>query len=139
MLLIDDMVTSRMKLAHLVKKCCPDISVIGQSDRISEGLESIKNYKPDIVFLDVRLTKGDDNEILDHYKRKRNYYIIFTTVKDEKAIKILDDSGFYYLLKPITDKALTDAVCKANLVDRQTISKEKIEQLIKDFRKYHDI
>jgi two-component system, LytTR family, response regulator len=63
--IIDDEQDSREVLAGYLGKYCPDVTVCGFGESVSTGLEAIRKYDPDIVFLDIEMPYGNGFDLLD--------------------------------------------------------------------------
>ncbi len=76
--------------------------------------ESIKwflqNEHPDLILLDIQLSDGLSFEIFKEVSIESN--IIFTTAYDEYALKAFKLNSIDYLLKPIDDEELQNAIKK---------------------------
>jgi len=72
----------------------------------------LKNEEPDLIFLDVQLSDGLSFEIFEEVNLKSA--IIFTTAYDEYAIKAFKLNSIDYLLKPIDEEELKNALEKYN-------------------------
>ena len=75
-----------------------EIELIGECSNGFEGIKSINELKPDIIFLDIqmpKLTGFEMLELLDHQPE-----IVFTTAFDQYAIKAFEVNATDYLLKP---------------------------------------
>lgn len=68
------------------------------------------NEHPDLIFLDIQLSDGLSFEIFEAIEIKSA--IIFTTAYDEYAIQAFKLNSIDYLLKPIDDEELAEAVNK---------------------------
>jgi len=68
------------------------------------------NSHPDLIFLDIQLSDGLSFEIFE--KIKINSAVIFTTAFDEYALKAFKLNSIDYLLKPIDEDDLANAVEK---------------------------
>lgn len=66
------------------------------------------NPHPDLLFLDIQLSDGLSFEIFDEVEVKSA--IIFTTAYDEYALKAFKLNSIDYLLKPIEDDELENAI-----------------------------
>lgn len=88
------------------------IDVCGQAASIKDGLELIKRIKPDIVLLDIELEDGVSFDILKRLE-KIDFEIIFVTGFDNKAIQAIKLGALDYLLKPIDEEELEEALNKA--------------------------
>jgi two-component system LytT family response regulator len=97
---IDDDVLSRTVLKKTLEKCFDDISLEGEADSVSTGLELIKKADPDLVFLDVRMSDGTGFDLIEQLDEVK-FKLIFTTAYSEYAIKAFKYSAFDYIVKPI--------------------------------------
>ncbi|MDX1427843.1 MAG: LytTR family DNA-binding domain-containing protein [Salegentibacter mishustinae] len=68
------------------------------------------NDHPDLIFLDIQLSDGISFEIFE--KVEINSAVIFTTAYDEYALKAFKLNSVDYLLKPIDEEELANAVAK---------------------------
>ncbi|MGE8429891.1 MAG: LytR/AlgR family response regulator transcription factor [Sphingobacterium sp.] len=68
------------------------------------------NTEPDLLLLDIQLADGISFEILEQIKP--NSAIIFTTAYDEYMLRAFKQNSIDYLLKPIEDEDLKNAVEK---------------------------
>lgn len=109
--IIDDEKDSRDILYNYLTKYCPDVQVCGFGDSVKTGLESIKKYQPEIVFLDIEMPYGNGFDLLDQVG-KVTFETVFVTAFDNYAIRALNQSAAYYLLKPIDIDELFNAVEK---------------------------
>ncbi|OUS18067.1 hypothetical protein A9Q93_04010 [Nonlabens dokdonensis] len=89
-----------------------EIKVVGEATSIKEGLALIKSTQPDIVLLDIELEDGFSFELLDQLD-DINFELIFITGFDDKAIKAIKLGALDYLLKPIDEEELEEALNKA--------------------------
>ena len=93
-----------------------------------KGLEAIEKSKPDVVFLDIEMPVMNGFEMLEHFK-KIPFAVIFTTSYDQYAIKAIRFSALDYLLKPIDEEELVNAI---NKISSQKVlpSEEQFQMLI---------
>jgi two-component system LytT family response regulator len=89
-----------------------EITVVGQAASIKDGLALITSLQPDIVLLDIELEDGSSFELLDQLQ-EINFELIFITGFDDKAIKAIKLGALDYLLKPIDEEELAQALNKA--------------------------
>jgi len=50
-----------------------DIEVIGQTGDVSEAIRAIQQLNPDVVILDVSMSKGSSNALLEYIKKANKY------------------------------------------------------------------
>lgn len=140
--IIDDEYQSRNFLNKMILQYFPEISVVGQASTVEEGVKGIKEYNPDIVFLDIQM-KGETGFDLLNQLPEINFALIFTTAFDQYAVKAFRFNAIDYLLKPIVTDELIEAVNKVKQRTNLTksASKERVEQLYQDIKypkKIHD-
>ena len=88
-----------------------DIDVIGRFQSVDEGIEGIVKLQPDLVFLDVRIHDKTGFDLLRQLD-KINFDVIFATAYDKYAIEAFKFSAIDYLLKPINQTDLFNAIGK---------------------------
>jgi len=81
-----------------------------------EGLKSIQEHRPDLVFLDIQMPKINGFEMLELISEPPP--VIFTTAFDEYAMKAFETNAVDYLLKPFTLDRFDKALRKWELRDR---------------------
>lgn len=126
--IIDDENDSRQILANYLSKYCPDVKVCGFGESVATGLEAIKKYEPEIVFLDIEMPYGNGFDLLDKVDNI-NFETVFVTAFDNYAIRALNQSAAYYLLKPVDIDELIKAVEKIKL-DREKENYSSRAQLL---------
>lgn len=109
--IIDDESDSRQILAGYLTRYCPDVKVCGFGESVATGLEAIKKYNPEIVFLDIEMPYGNGFDLLDKLDEV-TFETVFVTAFDNYAIRALNQSASYYLLKPVNIDELVKAVEK---------------------------
>lgn len=88
----------------------PEIEVIGAAENVEQALEIVDREKPELIFLDINMPRESGFELLEliSYEPK----IIFTTAHADFAVRSFDYNTVDYLLKPIEQERLTDAIKK---------------------------
>jgi two-component system, LytTR family, response regulator len=109
--IIDDEKDSRTILANYLTKYCPEVTVSGFGESVATGLEVIKKHQPDIVFLDIEMPYGNGFDLLDKIEDV-TFETVFVTAFDHYAIRAINQSAAYYLLKPVAIEELIQAVEK---------------------------
>ena len=111
-IIIDDELSGREVLKKLVQLNCPEVTVVNTLNSIETGLKSIKEEKPDLVFLDIQMPNASGFDLLNQLD-KIDFEIIFVTAHDSFAIRAFKYAAVDYLLKPIKVTELIDAVYRA--------------------------
>ncbi len=109
--IVDDEVSGRETLSHYIQKYCMNVEVVGVADSVKSGLEVIEKCRPDILFLDVEMPYGNAFDLLEQVK-EITFETVFVTAFSNYAMKALNCSAAYYILKPIDIDELVAAVEK---------------------------
>ena len=130
-ILIDDEPKALAILEHKLKRLCKDVSVVATFQKPKEALECLEEEKPDLVFLDVAMPEMSGFDILKQLKNP-NFEIVFATGFDEYAIEAIKHCAIGYLVKPIDNDELVEAVNKAkeNIAEKNALIKN--QQLIEN-------
>ncbi|WP_276374589.1 LytTR family DNA-binding domain-containing protein [Chryseolinea sp. H1M3-3] len=110
-ILIDDEKDGLEDLKEAIEKYCPEISVSCACSNPLEGLEAIKQSKPDLVFLDVQMPGMSGFELLEKLSSV-SFDVIFVSAFDRYAIKAIKFSALDYLLKPVDVDELVRAITR---------------------------
>ncbi len=110
-IIVEDEEASRTTLNNYLTKYCKNVTVLEMADSVQTGLIAIKKHQPDVVFLDIEMPYGNAFDLLESLD-KVDFEIIFVTAYRDYAIKALNLSAAYYILKPIDIDELVAAVTK---------------------------
>ncbi len=108
-IIIEDEEASRETLANYLTKYCPAVKIVAFAENINIGKEVIEEHKPDLVFLDVEMPYGNGFDLLEQLE-SIEFELIFVTAFSNYALKALNMSASFYLLKPIDIDELIRAV-----------------------------
>ena len=108
-IIIDDEKLARDIIRNYLKQFAT-IEIIDECENGFEGIKSINENNPDLVFLDIQMPKLNGFEMLELIEEK--YNIIFTTAYDQYALKAFDVNAIDYLLKPFSKDRFNEAVNK---------------------------
>ncbi len=110
-IIVEDEEASRTTLNNYLNKYCGNVEVMDMADSVQTGLTAIKKHNPDVVFLDIEMPYGNAFDLLESLDNIE-FEIIFVTAYRDYAIKALNLSAAYYILKPIDIDELVSAVEK---------------------------
>jgi|SRR4030095_1707200 two-component system LytT family response regulator len=110
--IVDDEPYSCEALVTLLERYCPDVKVLDICYSAASALQSIKEQKPQILFLDIEMPHINGFELLEQLA-EIDFELIFTTSYDQYAIKAIRFSALDYLLKPVDQDELKKAIQKA--------------------------
>lgn len=92
-----------------------DLKLVGIGTNVEDSIKLISEKKPDIVLMDIHLGSRTSFEILNAFD-KVFFHIIFITAYSEHAIKAIKYGALDYLLKPIDDQDLNEALEKVKVI-----------------------
>ena len=120
-IIIEDEPASRELLTILLERHKADITVIEACSNPTDGIISIAEHQPDLIFLDIQMPKMNGFDMLKKIGNI-NFEVIFTTAYDQYAINAVRTSALDYLLKPVDDQDLKAAIekCKERMVEKKT-------------------
>ena len=121
------------KLTSLLKKHFPEIEILGIYETIPEAINDVKQLEPDLVFLDIELPPHNGFDLLSA-TTGINYKVIFTTGYSEYAIKAIKFSALDFLVKPLNEKDLRDAIEKYKENRTLETQARQIELLLKNLK-----
>lgn len=111
-MIIDDEPMPAKQLASLIKRNFPEITNSELFLSASEAMKRLKEQIFDIVFLDIEMPEMDGFEFLKRTVLPEETSIIFTTAYQEYAIDAFDADATHYLVKPISEPTLSNALEK---------------------------
>ncbi len=118
-LIIDDERLARTELQRLLSKI-PEIQVVGEAVNADDALEKIVELNPEILFLDIQMPGKTGFDLLEELDTVP--HVIFTTAYDEYALKAFEYNALDYLLKPIEQSRLEEAIKR--LIVREQVQQE---------------
>jgi two-component system LytT family response regulator len=108
-LIIDDERLARKELISLLSKF-PEIEIAGECSNALEAKGAIEELKPELVFLDIQMPGKNGFQLLEDLEFLPK--VIFVTAYDEYAIRAFEVNALDYLLKPVEEERLKDAIAK---------------------------
>jgi DNA-binding LytR/AlgR family response regulator len=109
--IIEDEQLAARRLECMISASDPQIQVVAKLESVAESVEWFRsNPHPDLIFLDIHLE--DDLSFVIFEKVKVSSPIIFTTAFDEYAIRAFKLKSIDYLLKPVVQEELNNAIRK---------------------------
>jgi len=129
-LIVDDEELARRGLEIRLEKF-DDVEMCGQSRNGREALVHVREHSPDLLFLDIQMPGMDGFEVLRRLAGRHMPIVIFVTAYDEFALKAFDANALDYLLKPINDERLAEAIDRARRVLDEKSADEQRDKLLK--------
>ena len=136
--IIDDESKARNALKNLIEKHCSNIAVIAEADCVKAGVDIIKEYEPDIAFLDVQMPDGTGFDLLEQIG-DIDFKIIFASAYDKFAIQAFRFSAIDYLLKPVEPEMLIEACSRLTGDSKISEINKKLEVLLNNRNSFEKI
>jgi len=111
-LIVDDEALARSRLRKLLAGTS-ELEILGECGNGPEAIASIREKRPDLVFLDVQMPEVSGFDVLRALPPETWPAVIFVTAHDQHAIEAFEVQALDYLLKPFTQARLLDAVQRA--------------------------
>lgn len=127
-IIIDDEEQSHLVLTNLLTKNHMDIDLVGHAYNVEEGVTLIQQKQPELVFLDVEMPDGTGFDLLKYFTTP-SFNIIFTTGYNKYAHAAIRFGALDYLLKPIIEEELQEAINRAKNKKAEQIAQLQIQIL----------
>lgn len=135
-IIIEDEKIAANRLNDLLIKFDPSIEVVEIIQSVKRALVRLKDPSGiELIFMDIHLADGLCFEIFEQVEVKTP--IIFTTAYDEYALKAFKLNSIDYLLKPIDEEELQNAIEKfkdSHFQQKFTYSREVIDNVIQSLQ-----
>lgn len=123
-ILVDDEPDGLKTLQKLLELHCRQVEVIATCTNAIAARHEIELQKPDVVFLDIQMPGKSGIEMMRELTDK-NFEVIFVTAHNEYMLQALQYSAADYLLKPVDEERLIEAVERAE----KKLAEEKKHEL----------
>ncbi len=100
-------------IIRTVETYSPNVSIVAQANDMKSGISAINEFEPDLVLLDIKLKDGSGFELIDHFNPPDFKTIFFSSYADY-AIKAIKYNAIDYILKPVKEEGLAQAIKKAD-------------------------
>lgn len=134
-LIIEDELPAANRLASLLQNIHEDMEVIKNLDSISAAVKFIPGRTDiDLIFMDIQLADGLSFDIFQQIAFSTP--VIFTTAFDSYTLKAFKVNSIDYLLKPIDEDELKNAVAKYNqfFSKKEDSFSENIKRLLQEMQ-----
>ena len=109
-IIIDDEAAGRQLIREYLEDF-PDLIVIGEANNGVDAIRLIREFKPDLIFLDIQMPGLNGFDVLTRLDEMP--LVIFSTAYDKYALKAFEVHALDYLLKPYARDRFSIAVQKA--------------------------
>ena len=133
--IIDDERNSRDIISLMLEKYCPEVQIAATASDCSDGIETIRNHQPDLVFLDLEMPDGTGFDVLLGTQDAPPFEAVFVTAFEKKFLHTIRFSEVEIILKPIDRESLTSAVETMKARISAGASKNRYRVLLNNFHK----
>ena len=115
-LIVDDEPIARQILREELESM-PNVQIVGEADNGPEALAQIQRHRPDLVLLDLQMPLMGGLEVVRNLQHGPHMpVVVIVTAFDNYAIQAFEAGAIDYLLKPVGQQRLTQAVERAKRV-----------------------
>ena len=132
-ILVDDEPRGISSLERLLQYNCPEIEIIGTCQDAIEAKAKIESLHPQLIFLDIAMPRKTGFDLLKDLS-PLNFEIIFVTAHEKFMLQAFRFSAVDYLLKPVEDDLLSDAVKRAIKRIDEKAGDTNLETLLQNIR-----
>jgi two-component system, LytTR family, response regulator len=129
-LIVDDEPLARRGLELRLQRHA-DIKIVGEAGNGREAFHTISALKPQLMFLDVQMPGVDGFGLLRAVPASMLPLTVFVTAYDQYALAAFAASALDYLLKPVDDARLNEAIERARMHLASRAANDQCEQLLK--------
>lgn len=109
-IIIEDERFAHDEIVRMMRKLRPEYSAVGWTQSVEQAVRMVAQGGYDFIITDIRLSDGLCFDVFE--RQPTDAPVIFTTAYDEYAIKAFDLNSIDYLLKPVEEGDLLDALGK---------------------------
>jgi len=128
-ILVDDEPRGLTSMEKLLEMNCPDIAIVASCNNVDTAIEKITELDPDLIFLDIAMPVKNGFDLLKEIKEPR-FEVIFITAYNQFTIEAFHFSATDYLVKPVDDELLINAVNRAKKRIAEKSGSKNIETLL---------
>ncbi len=126
---MDDEPRGLSALKRLLELNCPDVRVVDECQDTRSALEHIQALEPELVFLDIAMPDKNGFDLLNELSPVR-FEVIFVTAHNEYTIQAFRYSAVDYLLKPVEEDLLIEAVRRAGQRIASKASRQQVDAFL---------
>jgi two-component system LytT family response regulator len=132
-LLVDDEPFGLAAMEKLLQINCPEVEIAGMSSTAVQAYAHIRSLQPDLVFLDIKLPGKSGIDLLRDFN-PLPFEVIFVTAYNDYMTQAFQFSAVDYLLKPVDEDMLVQAVRRAATRIQSKSEKISVDTLFHNLR-----
>ncbi|HET9824598.1 MAG TPA: LytTR family DNA-binding domain-containing protein [Chitinophagaceae bacterium] len=128
-IIIEDEKTARQNLISALANLDANVNVVAQLSSVRESVEYFLTApEADLIFCDVQLEDGLSFEIFTRVDIRTP--VIFITGYDQFVMNAFEYNGIDYLLKPVSEHELQNAISKYKRLEKHFTDQPSIDNLV---------
>src|SRR5678816_2412385 len=133
-IIVDDEPDGIITLNKMLSLSCKQVEVVALCTDAEEAKLKIRELTPDLIFLDVQMPGKTGFELLAELDTD-NMDVIFVTAHNQYMLQALQFSATDYLLKPIDEDRLTEAIRRVEKRQHGKGGSQNVEALLYNLQK----
>jgi len=130
-LIVDDEKPARRDLTRILEKI-DGFEKVGEASNGLKAVDMIRDSAPDIVLLDIQMPGLDGFQVLGRLGETGDIPpVIFVTAYDQYAIRAFDVHAVDYILKPVDEDRLREALGRARDRARGAVPRQDLDELLR--------
>lgn len=134
---VDDEKPVREAFIQMLREDFPEVEVLAVCENVPEAVKTVKEVKPDLVFLDVEMPPFTGFDFLEQVKNQV-FEVIFTTSHNKYALQAIKFSALDYLLKPFDADDLAGALERYKEKVNKNNTQSQFEMLLRHMKAVKD-
>lgn len=107
-----------------------EIEIVGEATNGREAVKAIKQHLPDLVFLDIQMPGLDGFGVVRAMIGAPAPLFVFVTAYDKYAIDAFEANALDYLVKPVDEERLKDAIHRAREAMKSRAAAQRESRLV---------
>ncbi|MES1220106.1 MAG: response regulator [Bacteroidota bacterium] len=133
-MIIDDEPDGIRTLKKMLQLNCPEVDIAATCTDAGSAKQKMEELQPDLIFLDIQMPGKSGLDMLAELPEK-NFEVIFVTAHNEYVLQALQFSAVDYLMKPVDEDRLVEAVQRVKKRLRKDKPAEQTETFIHNMNK----
>ena len=113
-LIVDDEPLARKGIRSQLDQQAMNVDIVGECSNGKEAVDAIREFSPDLVFLDIQMPELDGFEVVRTVGIDEMPAVVFVTAYDRYALEAFELHALDYLLKPIDPERFRVAFNRAS-------------------------
>ncbi len=126
--IIEDDENVVLSLRMEIEQNFPQLHLVGTANSVESGVDLLKKCRPKLIFMDINLPDGNAFDIFERADA-HGAKVIFTTAYSEFAVRAFEMSAMHYLVKPLSQEKIAEAVERFEVQNGSQMIDEKLTVL----------